>query len=697
MQEPRDFKLLDDEEENMNQSHAGHQPSSRLQSRSNSSQSFTNEIKFSNLKISPNKPNATKIELKSIDRPRSHSPLKLNGIENYIQQYEKRKSTENLTHIPKKITMNLKMDDLLASKNESTSYQMLSDFSILTGDIEEFTSKKNRKMSLDATNNEFEDEDDDYQNGENEAKADSTNLNYKYTAVYRKDEATGSFQEESKIFFEHRNGEAIPFQSAKAKPTSFSDNNPSLQIEMALQALKKNSEKLESKLEKLDDITPSSNSYYDVSPYDISPTEAPIPEIKKKNEDFFNDILSKSDNLIAQTQNKLEQLSKLETVNKPLPILVDDQTVSQEKQKPTASLNTPESTINNSKSLIDLKTSQSQINIPDVCTPAQEYNQVDLLFDVSIDQYVPVYSSIRPEGSYVDLIGLENNEPIQIQKEPSFNKYADLLDLNLQIGEEEPIVASINIHVSEPVDDLNDSYIVPDDYFNIEHEIPKNNSNVSSPQASRVESPVKMEPVLPVAKPRQETQKKTVWAKGDREAETSSSSDENEAQMFQVRIRPKANKLENTEVNKPFVPLLPKPPKSVEEIEELRIRRQSSDTGSITRSIKESSSSDDESPIVINQKEERKESVKSEFNLELPDDDDSLPLSDFNEKCELSKYSDQNYGCIVLVRQPFRNANIMYKNAIQKVTEVRTWTECLVKLVDSESGFLNLSLLNIFF
>lgn len=42
--------------------------------------------------ISPNRPNAssaTKAELKSIDRPRSHSPLKLTGIEEYVQQFEK--------------------------------------------------------------------------------------------------------------------------------------------------------------------------------------------------------------------------------------------------------------------------------------------------------------------------------------------------------------------------------------------------------------------------------------------------------------------------------------------------------------------------------------------------------------------------------------------------------------------------------
>lgn len=42
--------------------------------------------------ISPNRPNANntvKADLKGIDRPRSHSPLKLTGIEEYVQQFEK--------------------------------------------------------------------------------------------------------------------------------------------------------------------------------------------------------------------------------------------------------------------------------------------------------------------------------------------------------------------------------------------------------------------------------------------------------------------------------------------------------------------------------------------------------------------------------------------------------------------------------
>ena len=70
----------------------------------------------------------------------------------------------------------------------------------------------------------------------------------------------------------------------------------------------------------------------------------------------------------------------------------------------------------------------------------------------------------------------------------------------------------------------------------------------------------------------------------------------------------------------------------------------------------------------------------------MPDDDDLQPLTDFNEKSLLTKYADNTYGCVVLVRQPFRSAHLLYKNALQKMTEVRTWTECLVKLVDGEES-----------
>lgn len=115
------------------------------------------------MNISPNRPNANsqaKVELKGIDRPRSHSPLKLTGIEEYIQQYEKIGSNVSVNQ-GQKITMNLKMDDLLANvgKNDS-AYQMLADFSVLTGDPDPLGTNsygtqrgaKTRKRSTDVDN-----------------------------------------------------------------------------------------------------------------------------------------------------------------------------------------------------------------------------------------------------------------------------------------------------------------------------------------------------------------------------------------------------------------------------------------------------------------------------------------------------------------------------------------------------------------
>lgn len=131
-------------------------------------------------------------------------------------------------------------------------------------------------------------------------------------------------------------------------------------------------------------------------------------------------------------------------------------------------------------------------------------------------------------------------------------------------------------------------------------------------------------------------------------------------------------------------------------MEELRQRRRSSDTASITQSVKadDESSSDDEdakfekskAALEASRKKsevdgEEKKPDEDEFLLELPDEDDLAPLSDFNDKCELKRYSDDTYGVVVLVRQPFRNPSILYKNALQKFTEVRTWTEYLVRLV----------------
>jgi hypothetical protein len=50
----------------------------------------------------------------------------------------------------------------------------------------------------------------------------------------------------------------------------------------------------------------------------------------------------------------------------------------------------------------------------------------------------------------------------------------------------------------------------------------------------------------------------------------------------------------------------------------------------------------------------------------------------------VKKYSDGSHGCFLLVRQPFRQSNMLYKNVLQKLTEVRTWTEYLVRLVHTQ-------------
>lgn len=190
-------------------------------------------------------------------------------------------------------------------------------------------------------------------------------------------------------------------------------------------------------------------------------------------------------------------------------------------------------------------------------------------------------------------------------------------------------------------------------------------------------------------------------SRGSSQGESTSSSDSNDddEQKIQIKIRPKSSKLDSDgtsatsgdNVKSAFVPLLPRPPRNAQEIEEFRQRRRSSDSASITRSIKEDDDeSDSDTEVKVAQKtstetqahSERKDSATgSEYNLELPDEDDQAPLADFNDKCELHAYSDGTYGCIVLVRQPFRNPNVLYKNALQKFTEVRTWTEYLVRLV----------------
>ncbi len=132
---------------------------------------------------------------------------------------------------------------------------------------------------------------------------------------------------------------------------------PPVSAQNALQAylasLQKQSLVLDSKIEKEDDITPSANVYVDISSASVAAlkdTESTVSgsassvslaasdssQIRQKNDSFFNDILGKSEDLIAQTQSKLDRLAKLETVVKPLgPILSSTPVVQKVRPQPS--------------------------------------------------------------------------------------------------------------------------------------------------------------------------------------------------------------------------------------------------------------------------------------------------------------------------------------------------------------------------
>ena len=179
----------------------------------------------------------------------------------------------------------------------------------------------------------------------------------------------------------------------------------------------------------------------------------PTPLIKRKNDTFFNEFLTKSDDLIAQTQFKLDKLSKLESITKPLApkptILALD-----EKHKPATSSPTqivPENVttplvekiekkveefqshqakqqtnlsltndLNNSKSLIDLKSweqqEQTHSNTTIETKPTQA-NPIDLLFDVNENSYSLNTEPLKQRDSYFDLIGITRSDSSNIKQQ----------------------------------------------------------------------------------------------------------------------------------------------------------------------------------------------------------------------------------------------------------------------------------------
>jgi hypothetical protein len=170
--------------------------------------------------------------------------------------------------------------------------------------------------------------------------------------------------------------------------------------------------------------------------------------LKKSNDTFFNDILSKSDDLIAQTQNRLERLTKLESINKsfvtktaappppkpkpmastviptfitPKPSQNDPPTSSPQSLSLSAS---PNNSLNNSKSLIDLKSTETPLptTIPDAqattSAPIEPVvnNQVDLLFDLNEQSFTLNTEPIKQGASYFDLIGLSSDPVPPVNK-----------------------------------------------------------------------------------------------------------------------------------------------------------------------------------------------------------------------------------------------------------------------------------------
>lgn len=145
-------------------------------------------------------------------------------------------------------------------------------------------------------------------------KGEKGNLNYKFTAVYRKDETTGAFKEQSKTIFESKvDGKqatilgnkapgSIGFAPVSSRPmrplppaserasteaktpspsTTGSQHNPEaarLELAQALESLRNNSHKLETRLEHIDQRSTvqnvlGPNDFSTAASSDISPTE----------------------------------------------------------------------------------------------------------------------------------------------------------------------------------------------------------------------------------------------------------------------------------------------------------------------------------------------------------------------------------------------------------------------------------------
>jgi hypothetical protein len=171
--------------------------------------------------------------------------------------------------------------------------------------------------------------------------------------------------------------------------------------------------------------------------------------------------LSKSDQLISQTQNKLEKLSKLESVNKPIMVAKSSAppppkpkptpsplpssttgasssplTLPNEQQQQSSSLSiSTNASIINSKSLIDFKASDEAAAAATAAAAAEQAtapaanNQVDLLFDLNEAGFTISSEPIKQGASYFDLLGLSgSSEPQPTQPLPPTEQKPSLLE-----------------------------------------------------------------------------------------------------------------------------------------------------------------------------------------------------------------------------------------------------------------------------
>ena len=296
------------------------------------------------------------------------------------------------------------------------------------------------------------------------------------------------------------------------------------------------------------------------------------------------------------------------------------------------------------------------------------------------------------------------------------------------------------IQITEPLNEQNDDNIVPEDLFNLRNEVPYNQSRPVTPatpipSAASVDqlskdptnflsdieaflnsnssilnenlTQSKLNDNIEPAKKEEHVHSKTRFTgKGYRgpsrikkyvrkdgvmsNDDESSSEDDSENSQFKIRIRPKTlsqTSLNDEEKQNTGFQLLSKPPKTSEEIQNLQLLRRKSQESLTLTSKLEIQSSDEEvkaennievTPVVADRK--RKQSEVSEISIEMPDEDDNRPLEEFLSKDLCLKEKEE--GWILMIRYPLRKPQLIYKNALQKITEIRAWTETVVKIVD---------------